>query len=35
MSVIFKQQQKFTSTVIDQYNYMISVINSNNFFPLI
>lgn len=35
MSVIFKQQQTFTPTVIDQYSYMISVINSNKFFPLI
>lgn len=35
MSVVFKQQQKFTPTVINQYTYMISVINSNKFLPLI
>lgn len=36
MSVVSKQQQKFTLTVINQYIYMISVINSSNtFLPLI
>lgn len=35
VSVLVKQQQKFTPTVINQYIYMISVINSNQFLPLI